>query len=76
MAAIVAESLLEVKDFIIEVQKAENLKLQQKIEKLENRLSALESDLNKNIDLHKNIDKSKLGFGIDTNIYVAENLTT
>ena len=40
-------SLLEVKDSIIEALKAENLKLQQKVEKLENRVSELEADLNK-----------------------------
>ena len=138
----------EVKDSIIEALKAENLKLQQKVEKLENRISELESDLNKNnqynrrnnieiqgipseigddslednviemlakvqivatksdiedchrlgkngstivrfvnrkfcndilektFDLHKNIDKSKLGFANDTKIYVSENLTS
>ena len=39
MAVIVADSLLEVKDSIIEaLLKAENLKLQQKVEKLENRI--------------------------------------
>ena len=43
----VADSLLEVKDSIIEALKAENLKPQQKVEKLENRISELESDLNK-----------------------------
>ena len=47
MAVIVADSLLEVKDSIIEALKARNLKLQQKVEKLENRTSELESDLNK-----------------------------
>ena len=35
MAVTVADSLLEVKDSIIETLKAENLKLQQKVEKLE-----------------------------------------
>ena len=49
MAIIVADTLLEVKDSIIEALKAENLKLQQKVEKLENRIS--ESDLNKNISI-------------------------
>ena len=140
-------SLLEVKDSIIEVLKADNLKFLQKVEKLENRISELESDLNKKdqcnprnnieiqgipsdigddsledkviemlaevqivatksdiedchrlvkndstivrfvnrkfykdilekkFDLHKNIDKSKLGFANDTRIYVSENLT-
>ena len=29
----------------------------------------------KKIDLHKNIDKSKLGFANDTKIYVSEILT-
>ena len=47
MAVIVTDSLLEVKDSIIEALKAENLKLQQKVEKLENRISELEPDLNK-----------------------------
>ena len=47
MAVIAADSLLEVKDSIIEAVKAENLKLQQKVEKLEKRISELESDLNK-----------------------------
>ena len=47
MAVTVADSLLEVKDSIIEALKAENLKLQQKFEKLENRIYELESDLNK-----------------------------
>ena len=47
MAVIAADSLLELKDSIIEALKAENLKLQQKVEKLENRISELESDLNK-----------------------------
>ena len=31
--------------------------------------------LEKKFELHKNIDKSKLGFGNDTKIYVSENLT-
>ena len=43
MAVIAADSLLEVKEAL----KAENLKLQQKVEKLEKRISELESDLNK-----------------------------
>ena len=47
VAVIVADSLLEVKDSIIETLKAENLKRQQKVEKLENRISELESNLNK-----------------------------
>ena len=47
MAVIAADSLLEVKDSIIEALKAENLKLQQKVEKLEKGISELESDLNK-----------------------------
>ena len=42
-----ADSLFVVKDSIIEALKAENLKLQQKVEKLENRISELEFDLNK-----------------------------
>ena len=37
----------EVKDSIIKALKAENLQLQQKVEKLENRISGLESDPNK-----------------------------
>ena len=48
MAVIVADSLLEVKDSITEAPKTENLKLQQKVETLENRISEPESDLNKN----------------------------
>ena len=50
MAVIVADNLLEVKDSlynIIEALKAENLKLQQKVEKLETGIYELESDLNK-----------------------------
>ena len=47
MAVIVADSLLELKDSIAEALKTENLKLQQKVETLENRISELESDLNK-----------------------------
>ena len=47
VAVIVADSLLEVKDSIIEALKAENLKFQQRVEKLENRISQVESDLNK-----------------------------
>ena len=47
VAVIVADSLLEVKDSIIEALKAENLNFQQKVEKLENRMSELESDLSK-----------------------------
>ena len=31
--------------------------------------------LGKKFDLHKNIDKFKLGFANDTKIYVSENLT-
>ena len=31
--------------------------------------------LEKKFELHKNIDKSKIGFGNDTTIYVSENLT-
>ena len=42
-----ADSLFVVKDSIIEALKAENLKLEQKVEKLENRISELEFDLNK-----------------------------
>ena len=33
------------------------------------------SSWKKKIELHKNIDKSKLGFSNDTKIYVSENLT-
>ena len=44
VAVIVADSLF---DSIIEALKTENLKLQQKVEKLETRISELESDLNK-----------------------------
>ena len=47
VAVTVADSLLEVKDSIIEALKAANLKLQQEVEKLKNRISELESDLNK-----------------------------
>ena len=47
MAVTVADSSLEVKDSIIEALKAANLKLQQEVEKLKNRTSELESDLNK-----------------------------
>ena len=147
MHTYIHDSLLVVKDSIIESLIAENLKLQQKIEKLKNRVSELESDLNKKdqykrrnniefqgiqsdidedsleekviemlgefdivatksdiedchrlgengntivrfvnrkfcnvilekkIELYKNIDISKLGFGNDTKIYVSENLT-
>ena len=48
VAVIVADSILEMKYSNIRALKAENLKLQQKGEKLENRISKLESDLNKN----------------------------
>ena len=147
VAVTVADSLFQVKDSIIEALKAENLKLQQKVEKLENRISDLESDLNKKdqynrrnnieiqgilseinhdfledkviemlgevdivatksniedchrlgkngntivqffnrkfcnvilenkLELHKNIEKSKPGFGNYTKIYASENLT-
>ena len=51
MAVIVADSLLEMKDSIIKALKAENLKLQQKVDKLENRISELESDLKKKISI-------------------------
>ena len=50
MAVILADNLLEVKDSlynIIEALKAENLKLQQKVEKSETGIYELESDLNK-----------------------------
>ena len=47
MAVLVADSLLEVKDSVTEALKTENLKLQQKVETFENRISELESDLNK-----------------------------
>ena len=47
MAVTDTDNLFVVKDSIIEALKAENLKLQQKVEKLENRISELEFDLNK-----------------------------
>ena len=47
MAGIVADSLLEVKDSIIEALRAENLKLQQKSWKNKKSNIELESDLNK-----------------------------
>ena len=43
VAIIVVDSLLEVKASLIEVLKAENLKLRQKVEKLEYSISELES---------------------------------
>ena len=45
MVVIVADSLIEVKDAIIEALRAENMKHQQKVEKLENRIYYLESDV-------------------------------
>ena len=42
-----ADSLFVVKDSMVEALKAENLKLQQKVQKLENKISELEFDLNK-----------------------------
>ena len=59
VAVTVTDSLPEVKDSIIEALKAENLKLQQKVEKLENRISQMESDLNKK-DLYN--QKTRLRF--------------
>ena len=59
VAVKVTDSLPEVKDSIIEALKAENLKLQQKVEKLENRISEMESDLNKK-DLYNR--KTRLRF--------------
>ena len=47
MVVIVADSLIEVKDAIIEALRAENMKHQQKVEKLENRIYYLESDVYK-----------------------------
>lgn len=47
MVVIVADSLIEVKDAIIEALRAENMKHQQKVEKLENRTYYLESDVYK-----------------------------
>ena len=41
VVVIVAEGLIKVKDSIMEALKAENLKLQQKVEKLENAISEL-----------------------------------
>ena len=62
-----ADSLFVVKDSIIEALKAENLKLQQKVEKLENRISELESDLNKKEQYNRrnNIDIQGMPLGID-----------
>ena len=59
--------LLEAKDSIIEALKAENLKLKQKVEKLENRISALESDLNKKdqYNLRKNIENQGIPSDIE-----------
>ena len=47
MVVIVSDSLIEVKDAIIEALRAENMKHQQKVEKLENRTYYLESDVYK-----------------------------
>ena len=47
MVVIVADSLIEVKDAIIEALRAENMKHQQKVEKLENRIYYLECDVYK-----------------------------
>ena len=47
MVVIVADSLIEVKDAIIEALRTENMKHQQKVEKLENRTYYLESDVYK-----------------------------
>ena len=47
MEDIFNDSLSEVKDAIIEGLRAENLKLQQKVESLESRISKLETDCNK-----------------------------
>ena len=47
MVVIVADSLIEVKDAIIEALRAENMKHQQKVEKLENRIYYLESGVYK-----------------------------
>ena len=47
MKDIVNDSLPTIKDAITEGLKAENLKLQQKVESLESRISKLETDCNK-----------------------------
>ena len=47
MEDIVNDILSKIKDAIIERQRVENLKLQQKVESLESRISKLETDCNK-----------------------------
>ena len=61
MEDIVNDSLSKVKDAIIKGLRAENLKLQQKVESLESRISKLETDCNKqdqyirrnNLEIHR-----------------------
>ena len=53
MEDIVNDSLSKIKDAIIEGLRAENLKLQQKIESLESRISKLETDCNKQDQYNK-----------------------
>ena len=61
MEDIVSDSLSRVKDAIVEGLRAENLKLQQKVESLESRISKLETDCNKqdqyirrnNLEIHR-----------------------
>ena len=61
MEDIVTDSLSKVKDAIIKGLRAENLKLQQKFELLESRISKLETDCNKqdqyirrnNLEIHR-----------------------
>ena len=61
---LVAEGLSKIKDSVIEALREENSLLHQKIEKLESRISVLESDLNKqdqynrgnNLDIQGTLD--------------------
>ena len=61
MEDVVSDSLSKVKDTIIEGLRAENVKLQQKVESVESRISKLKTNFNKqdhydrrnNFDIHK-----------------------
>ena len=59
----ISGTLSKIKDSIIEALKEENLKLQENVESLENRIPELETDSNKQDQYHKrNIIQKFIGF--------------
>ena len=71
MEDIVSDSLSRVKDAIVEGLRAENLKLQQKVESLESRISKLETDCNKQDQYNRrnNLEIHRIPSNIPDDIY-------